>query len=112
MLLPELQDAITVTVKTSAALPGQPDKVYLKRKIDPDKQQVADTTVSWERAREDLARELKQRRKEGGEATNIKMECDADLRNEFVMEVYDVCKNSGFSKIHFVPPPLLRPPKE
>ena len=114
MLLPEIQEALTVMVKVGDAAAGKPDKVLLKRKSDPTPLQIADVTqVNWDRARQDLSKELKRVRKEGGmEHGNIKIEADSDLRQEFVMEVYDTCKQSGFPKIHFVPPPLLRAAKE
>ncbi len=105
MLLPEIQEAMTVIVKTAGA--GQPDKLLLKRKIDPAAEQIADANVNWEQAKKDLKGRLRQFKTDSG-GDNIKIEADADLRQEFVMDVYDVCKLSGFSKIHFVPPPLLR----
>ncbi len=114
MLIPEVQDALTVIVKTGGAADiGHPDKVLLKRKIEPAPVQVADVTKNWETAKQDLSRELKRVKKEGGmEHGNIKIEADADLRQEYVMEVYNVCKQAGFPKIHFVPPPLMRPAKD
>jgi biopolymer transport protein ExbD len=115
MLLPEVQEAMTVIVKTGgAAGAGLPDKILLKRKVDPTPMQIADTSTNkWDRAREDLGKELKRIRKEAGiEQGNIKIEADGDLQQEYVMQVYDTCKSSGFSKIHFVPPPLLRQAKD
>ncbi len=105
MLIPEIQEAMTVIVKTAGD--GKPDKLLLKRKIDPAPQQIADANISWDKARGDLKGQLKQFKKDTG-GDDIKIEADSDLRQEFVMDVYDVCKLSGFSKIHFVPPPLLR----
>ena len=37
----------------------------------------------------------------------LKIEGDSDLRQEYIMRVYDTCKKAGFDKIHFVPPPVL-----
>jgi biopolymer transport protein ExbD len=112
MLLPDVQEALTVIVKTAGA-DGRPDKVLLKRKTEPAPLQVADVTKNWQTAKDDLSKELKRVKKEGGmEHGNIKIEADSDLRQEWVMEVYDVCKQSGFPKIHFVPPPLVRAAKE
>jgi biopolymer transport protein ExbD len=107
MLLPEIQEALTVIIKTGGASPGQPDKVLIKRKTEPAPQQLADATVPWDAALRDLGTQLKAYRKESG-GDNIKIEADADLRQEYVIAVYDTCKLSGFSKIHFVPPPLTR----
>jgi biopolymer transport protein ExbD len=112
MLLPEVQDALTVIVKVKGA-EGTPDKVLLKRKTVPEAFQVADVSKNWETAKGDLGRELRRVKKdEGMEHGNIKIEADSDLRQEFVMEVYDICKQSGFPKIHFVPPPTVRAPKD
>ena len=33
---------------------------------------------------------------------------ERDTPQEFVIDVYDTCKHAGFSKIHFVPPPIAR----
>jgi len=115
MLLPEVQDALTVIIKTAGAgeIGQPPEKVLLKRKIEPAPVQVADVSKNWDTAKQDLSRELKRVKKEGGmEHGNIKIEADANLRQEYVMEVYDICKQSGFPKIHFVPPPLVRPAKD
>jgi len=112
-LLPEVQEALTVVVKVGGLDPGRPDKLQLKRKTEPEALQIADATRNWETAKVDLGRELKRVKKEGGmEHGNIKIEADSDLRQEFVMEVYDICKQSGFPKIHFVPPPNTRAAKE
>jgi biopolymer transport protein ExbD len=113
MLLPEVQEALTVIIKTPGQGVGSPDKVLIKRKTEPAPLQIADVTTSWKKAKEDLGRELKRIKTEGQiEHGNIKIEADFDLLQEYVMEVYDTCKQSGFPKIHFVPPPLLRAPKE
>jgi len=110
MILPELQDAITVIVKTDGNDPGKPGKVLLQRKTSPTPDQVEDAGNStWKKARAALASELKRLNAEGNvEKANIKIAADGDLMQQYVMEVYDVCKQSGFPKIHFVPPPLLR----
>jgi biopolymer transport protein ExbD len=107
MLLPEIQEALTVVIKTGGVSPGQPDKLLIKRKTEPAPQQLADATVAWDKAVQELSGTLKRFKKESG-GDNIKIEADADLRQEYVIEVYDVAKLAGFSKIHFVPPPLLR----
>jgi biopolymer transport protein ExbD len=114
MLLPEVQEAMTVIIKTGGAAGiGLPDKILMKRKIDPTANQIADSANTWDRAKQDLSKELKRIRQEGGiEQGNIKIEADSDLQQDYVMQVYDICKNAGFSKIHFVPPPLLRQAKD
>jgi biopolymer transport protein ExbD len=113
MILPELQEALTVMVSSNAGLPG---KVSLQRKSEPTPRQIADATDTtaggWKGAKQTLAADLKQVSREAGtEKANIKIAADADLQQQYVLEVYDVCKQSGFSKIHFVPPAMTRPEK-
>ncbi len=108
-ILPEIQEAPTVIVKVGGE-PGAPSKIYLQRdKAQTDAAEVADASTSnWKQAKQDLARELKRVKKEATDQSNIKMEADGDLQQKYVLEVYDICKQSGFPKIHFVPPPQLR----
>jgi biopolymer transport protein ExbD len=108
-ILAEVQDAITVIVNAGTD-PGKPGKISIQRKTSPAPEQVEDANAtSWEQTRAALATELKRLNQEPGvEKANIKIAADADLQQQYVMEVYDVCKQSGFPKIHFVPPPLTR----
>ena len=121
MLLPEIQEAPTVVIKLADA--GQPGKVYIKTKLEqPD--EVADAArIGWNEspfkppeptARDLLKQRLKQLQKDGalGDKANIKIEADGDILQDYIMQTYDVCKQSGFPKIHFVPPPLMRQGKE
>jgi biopolymer transport protein ExbD len=107
MILPELQDALTIMVSANAGLPG---KVSLQQKTEPTPRQIADSAAtSWKDAKQTLSAELKQVSKDANaEKTNIKIAADADLQQQYVLQVYDICKQSGFSKIHFVPPALTR----
>jgi biopolymer transport protein ExbD len=109
-IMAEVQDALTVIVKTGGADPGKPGKIAIQRKTSPAPEQVEDASVtSWKQTRTALATTLKQLNQEAGvEKANIKIAADADLQQQYVMEVYDICKQSGFPKIHFVPPPLTR----
>jgi biopolymer transport protein ExbD len=106
----ELQDALTIMVSANGGVAG---KVSLQRKTEPTPRQIADTgNMSWKEAKQILAAELKQISKEADtEKANIKIAGDADLQQQFVLDVYDICKQSGFSKIHFVPPALTREEK-
>jgi biopolymer transport protein ExbD len=104
--LEDLSDTIVVRVKTSGVMPGQPEKLYIKRTVVPVPQQIADEHDGWPAAKRRLSAELTRIQKEGGaERSSVKIEADGDLRQEFVMQVYDICKQAGFSKIHFVAPP-------
>jgi biopolymer transport protein ExbD len=109
-ILAEVQDAITVIVKTGGADPGKPGKIAIQRKTSPAPEQVEDASVkTWKETRMALASTLKQLNQEPGvEKANIKIAADADLQQQYVMEVYDICKQSGFPKIHFIPPPMTR----
>jgi biopolymer transport protein ExbD len=109
-ILAEVQDAITVIVKAGGADPAKPGKIAIQRKTSPAPEQVEDAnTTSWKQTRAALATELKRLNQEPGiEKGNIKIAADADLQQQYVMEVYDICKQSGFPKIHFIPPPLTR----
>jgi biopolymer transport protein ExbD len=104
-LLPELQEAMTVKITSSPK--GTPDGLVLKSKIED--RLVLDSSVTWEKMKQDLEAELRRIQKDAGaEKVNIKIGADGDLRQEYVLQVYDVCKRAGFSKVHFIPPPLLR----
>jgi biopolymer transport protein ExbD len=105
-VIADLADAVTVIVKTGGAMPGKPDKLLIKRAVDGAPRQIADGNNSWEHAKRELDREMRRTRKEAdAEKASVRIEADTKLRQEYVIEVYDVCKNAGFSKIHFVPPP-------
>jgi biopolymer transport protein ExbD len=117
LLLPEIQEAPTVTVKTNRDDPGKPAKVYLTRdKTQTEPAEVADATTAeaeqfdqkWKQAKKELSHELRRLKKDAADQGDIKMQCDGELRQEYVMEVYDICKQAGFPRIHFVPPPQLR----
>jgi biopolymer transport protein ExbD len=112
-LLPEVQQAPTVIVRTDRDNPGAPAKIYLKRdQTQTDPAEVADATKNWAQAKQDLAKELRRVKSESGDQKNVKIEADGDLKQEWVMQVYDVCNQAGFPKIHFVPPPMLRNAKK
>ena len=99
-------DAMTVIIKSAGETPRKPGKVLLRRKVEPVPAQIADATDTWVQARRLLDRELRRLHKDAdAEKTSIRIEADSELRQAFVIDVYDVCKNAGFSKIFFVPPP-------
>src|SRR4051794_3992748 len=76
LILPEIQEAPTVIVRTDRNDPGTPAKVYLKRdKTQTDPAEVADAvTTNWKQAKADLSRELHRVKKESGDQSNIKIE--------------------------------------
>ncbi len=108
-LLAETAEAITVNIKGSVKSPGEPNQFLMRRAADTNDQVVADTeTGGLDQGIKALTQRLKETQKEVNEKSNIKLIADGEIRQEFVMKVYDACKKAGFHKIHFVPPPLER----
>lgn len=93
---------------------GEPKKILLKLSTDTGYQQIADTAneLSVEQGLKVLDTKLKEvAAMPGSEKANIKIEGDGNLKQQYVMMVYDVCKRAGYAKVHFVPPPTLRQAK-
>jgi biopolymer transport protein ExbD len=105
-VLDEAMDILTVTI--TAGETGLPDKVLLKTAAEAVPIQVADGTMSWNQAKREVSRALQRRRADDPASTAVKLAPDARLRQSHVMEVYDVCKDVGYDRIHFVPPPIDR----
>jgi biopolymer transport protein ExbD len=119
-LLPELQESITVKIKSVAKgqesgtlVEGSPAQIFLKTPQDADPQLIADPTQIFTKdpvkdAMAILDSKLKDMIAKGStKKANLKIAADGDLRQQYVMQVYDTCKKAGFDKIHFVPPPVL-----
>jgi biopolymer transport protein ExbD len=105
--LEDIGDAVSVVVKVGDA--GKPQKILLKRLAEPTPRQIAGAEVNWQQAKRDLERELRGLRKDmEGDVASIRIEADGELIQQYVMEVYDVCKTAGYGKIAFVPPPASR----
>jgi biopolymer transport protein ExbD len=111
-LTPELEQAVQVKVK--AVPKGQTEKdrregemtqILVKEAADANFQVIADSDSAVDQAVALLEKHLKQIT---GDKANVKIEGDGDLRQKYAMLVYDACKKAGFTKVHFVPPPLLR----
>lgn len=124
-LVPELTDAITVRVKATtkdqeigSRTEGSPAQIFIKTALDTNEDLVADVNVDLKKeALPRLDARLKEMLKKGAtNKTNIKIAADGDLRQQYVMMIYDTIKLArikdgdktvGFEKIHFVPPPVL-----
>jgi biopolymer transport protein ExbD len=113
-LLPELQEAITVKIKANGKdgdrLEGTPNQILIKTSLDGDYRSppVADVDGDFDRALDKLSAELRNMVKKGSTSkAHLKIAADGDLRQQYVMKVYDTCKKAGFDKIHFVPPPVI-----
>lgn len=119
-LLPELQQAITVKVKANTAkdsLEGTPSQLFINNGLEGENRLISDVDTEWKRdsksqasrtALERLGDELKGMLKKGTtNKANLKIAADGDLRQQYVMDVYNTAKEAGFVNIHFVPPPVL-----
>ena len=117
-LLPELQEAITVKIK--AVGKGQEVGTRTRRYAKPAFHQVrpgdrlrfaargssmSNGTKALDKL--DCAAQGACSRKGRRTKANLKIAADGELRQQYVMAVYDTCKKAGFDKIHFVPPPVL-----
>ena len=115
LLDPSLNDAITVVVKAAVKddlksgdrLEGTPSQIMIRTALDTEKDIVADVGVPVDQALKLLETRLKEMAKKGTSKANLKIAADGELRQEYVMKVYDTCKRAGYDKLHFVPPPVL-----
>jgi biopolymer transport protein ExbD len=108
---PDLEDTLSVIVK---AIPkggmergrsdGQPAQMYIKKKEDTDLTLVADTDETIPDSYKKLKARLKASVGGGTMQNNIRLDCQGDLKHKYVMELYDVCKSSGFKNVSFVAP--------
>lgn len=115
-LLPELQEAISVKIKAigkgqevGTRTEGMPSQLFIKSGLETDYgSPLADVDVEWDKALDKLTAHLKGMLKKGTtNKAHLKIAADGELRQQYVMAVYDTCKKAGFDKIHFVPPPVL-----
>ena len=117
LLDPSLNEAITIKVKSvpkaqeeGTRIEGSPDQIQIKSTLETEWETVAQDVgknVTDKQAMKDLEARLKEMVKKGSTKANLKIAADGDLRQQYVMMVYDTCKKAGFDKIHFVPPPVL-----
>jgi biopolymer transport protein ExbD len=126
-LLPDLQGAITVKVKAiqkgeevGSRVEGSPGQIFIKTSLETEPELVADVNIDLKKvALPRLEARLKEMLSKGGAThnTNVKIAADGELRQQYVMMIYDTIKGAkikdadnksiGFEKIHFVPPPVL-----
>lgn len=107
---PDLSETVSVIVQ---AVPrggierhrgdGQPAAIYLKRTEDIDPVLVADSDEPLAESLTKLKQKL-QRIQTVGDRKTLRLDCQPDLKNRYVIEIYDVCKDAGFEKISFVAP--------
>jgi biopolymer transport protein ExbD len=118
-----LNEAITVYIKAMVKdqeprwrLEGTPSHYFLKTNVDANPQLFLDINdVGKENIKREKMDEVMIKRLEGklkemggkGSKANLKIAADGNLKQQYIMAVYDAAKKAGFSKIHFVPPPVL-----
>ncbi len=84
---------------------GEPSQILMKQQQDAKFEVVADSSVQWDEGLRRLEKKLREARigSVGGKVA-VKVEADGEVRQRFVMQVYDACKRAGIDKVHFVPP--------
>lgn len=108
---PDLEDTLSVIAK---AIPkggmergrndGEPAQIYVKKKEDTDLTLVADTDEPIAESYKKLKAKLKASLAGGALQGNIRLDCQGDMKHKYVMELFDVCKSSGFKNVSFVAP--------
>jgi biopolymer transport protein ExbD len=83
---------------------GSPSQIFLLEPPALEAELIADVDVEFAVVLDRLSARLKKLCKD---AVNLKIAADGELRQQYVMAVYDTARKAGFDKIHFVPPPLL-----
>jgi biopolymer transport protein ExbD len=93
-----------------------PSHYFIKTNTDATPQELADINqcdkegidhAKWD---EVVTKRLEAKLKEmgtKGTKANLKIAGDGGLKQRYIMAAYDSAKKAGFSKIHFVPPPVL-----
>ena len=115
-LLKDLQDVVLVKIKAVAQgqeegqrKVGEPRQLFLQAPLETEAKLLADVDGDFSGALKQLAEKLKETvQKKDRHNASIKIVADSDLRQQYVLRVYDVCKQTGFAKIYFVPPPKLK----
>ena len=91
-----MMDTILVRVKSTSA--GTPRQIFLQLPLETEALLVADVDVDFAVALKRLETQLKDRRKKNVGGTNLKIVGDGELRQQYVMMVYDVCRNRELPK--------------
>jgi biopolymer transport protein ExbD len=126
---PELQTAITIRANSVPAdvkndlgvilrKKGSLNQIFLQTSLETDKQLIAEIKddAGVEAAIKSLDAKLREfvpkrdeadKKKKETVKTNIKLAADGEMKQQYIMMLYDTCKKAGYSNIHFVPPPVL-----
>jgi biopolymer transport protein ExbD len=106
---PQFQDALLVVVKTEdktddKRFDGGPSRIMLKRPENADKVALSDTDYTERTLPDGLKKLTAELKREAGPKANIKIEGDGALKHQYLMQVYDACKQAGYQNISFVAP--------
>lgn len=82
---------------------GQPAQIFVKSSEDVDSTLVSDTDEPLSDSLKKLKTRLRSLHR-GRAASNLRLDCQPDLKHRYVMEIYDVCRASGFENVSFVAP--------
>jgi biopolymer transport protein ExbD len=86
---------------------GQPTQIYVKSTEDAAPALVADDGEGLDVSMRKLTDRLK-RSVAGGLRGNIRLDCQGDLKHQYVMRIFDVCKAAGFENVAFAAPAVER----
>jgi biopolymer transport protein ExbD len=109
---PDLEATLQVIVKAipkggveRSRTDGQPAQIYIKR---PEDAELGAPFTDTDEPLADSLRKLKARLKAtlagGAMKGNIRLDCGGDMKHQYVMEIYDICKSAGFQNVSFVAP--------
>lgn len=107
--IPDPTESVEIVVKAvpkggaeRQRVDGEPAQIYLKKVEDVDAALVSDSDEPLDASLKRLASRLKAI--PAGMAGHVRLECQGDLKHQYVMQVYDVCRSSGFQNVSFVAP--------
>jgi len=83
---------------------GQPTQIYVKATEDLTPSLIADDGEAVDVSMRKLTDRLKRAVVGAGLRGNVRLECQGDLKHQYVMRVYDVCKAAGFDNVAFAAP--------
>ena len=108
---PDDKDALTVTVKAvkrgqteGKRGDGEPSQIFVKRPEQPNPELVADSDMDLDSALKKLHDRLKSIQASGAKA-NVNIEADSDLKHQYTIRIFDVCKSADCGKVGFIAPP-------
>jgi biopolymer transport protein ExbD len=112
---PDTQDTVTIFIRAAdrnegegdtKRIEGQPSQILLKTPEIQQPETVADSSDSLNTGLQKLFTRLKEiRSSPAGAGLVVRLQPDGNLRNEYVIRAWNVCKTAGFETIGFVAPP-------